>query len=256
MPSPKRYTLFATLSALLILTACGPATLPGPGAIDDPYEAQNRQMHAFNRSLDRSLVRPGSNVVGESLPGPVLVGVGRMSSNLSQPSYVVNNILQLRLGRALHNTARFVINSTIGVAGIFDPATSMGLEGHPTDFGETLHVWGTPEGAYTELPFLGPSTSRHAVGRVVDIALDPINTLHPRPANIARGVHVVSGLGNRHSNTGFIDSILYESEDSYAQTRSIYLQNRRFQLRNGTASNVIDPDEDSDGDLLFDPYED
>lgn len=254
MPIYRTRSLCAVLGLLVTLSACGPAALPPASAINDPDEAQNRAAHEFNRGLDRALVRPTASALGSAIPEPVLVGVGRMSSNLNQPGYVVNNVLQFRFGQAIHNTARFVINTTIGIGGIFDPASAMGLEERDTDFGETLHLWGAPEGSYMELPVLGPSTSRDTVGRVVDFALNPLRGLDTRPRNVTRGIDVAAGFGNRHRFGGTIDSVLYESEDSYAQARSIYLQNRRFELRGDADPGFIDPYEDPYGELFFDPY--
>ncbi len=249
-----RFRFLLALPILALVAACGPATLPPGDQVNDPFEGQNRAMHEFNRGLDRGLVRPASSAIGGAVPDPVLVGVSRASSNLSQPGYVVNDLLQLRLADAIHNTSRFVINSTIGILGIFDPATAMGLDERDTDFGETLHVWGVPEGSYVELPVFGPSTSRDTVGRVVDIALNPLRGLDAREANVARGVNIASRFGDRHRFAGTIDGILYESEDSYLQARSIYLQNRRFELRgDDPAAEYFDPYEDPYADPFFDP---
>lgn len=251
--SELRAPIWPALLLLATLSACGPATLPSGATIDDPHEAQNRAVHEFNRDVDRALVRPAASSLGAAVPDPVLVGIGRMSSNLSHPSYVVNDVLQLRLADAIHNTSRFVINSTIGILGIFDPASAMGLDERETDFGETLHVWGVPEGSYVELPIFGPSTSRDTVGRVVDIALNPLRGLEPDAANTVRGINVTSRFGDRHRFGGTIDSILYESEDSYAQARLLYLQNRRFELRGDAEPEYFDPYEDPYDDLFFEP---
>jgi phospholipid-binding lipoprotein MlaA len=164
---------------------------------------------------------------------------------------VVNGVLQGRPGPALQNTLRFVVNTTIGVGGLFDPARAMGIEGKPTDFGETLHVWGLPEGAYQELPLFGPSTDRDTVGAIVDLAMNPVRLAFPgRAGDAATVASFASTLGDRYRYSDTVDSILYDSADSYAQARLLYLQNRRYEL--GQTGGTTDG-----SDAVFvDPYED
>jgi phospholipid-binding lipoprotein MlaA len=221
----------------LALSALGACAAPAPPAEPfDPSEAQNRKTHAFNKSLDKALFGPASEGYGTAIPEPVQRGVQNFAGNLDLPGDVLNGILQGRPGRAAENTVRFVLNTTIGVGGLFDPARAIGVEGKPTDFGETLHVWGVAEGAYQELPGLGPSTDRDTVGRVVDIFINPVRLAVPDEGRLAlTGLGAVSTLGDRYRFGDTVDSILYESADSYAQTRLLYLQNRRFELGQTTA---------------------
>ena len=239
-------TIAAALAILLLLDACGPVS--APTGINDPNEAANREVHAANKALDRVLVDPASTAYGKAVPGPLRQGVQNFADNLDAPGDVVNGLLQGRPGPALANTARFVINTTVGIGGLFDPAKAMGIYRKSTDFGETLHVWGFPEGAYGELPLLGPSTSRDTVGRVVDVVLNPMRLALPaREGNIATAASVASRLGDRFKFGTTVDSILYDSADSYAQARILYLQNRRFELGQEVASDTIDPYEDPYG---------
>jgi len=234
-----------SLVILAGLAACGPA--PAPQGINDPYETENRATHAFNVALDRNILKPLSSGMGG---GPVSTGIGNFADNLGTPGDVVNNLLQVRLGRATHNTLRFAINSTIGMGGIFDPATAMGVTEKKTDFGETLHVWGVEEGAYVELPLLGPSTQRDALGSVVDLALDPMNYLLPRPESyVGTMAKLAAKLGDRGRYSATVDSILYDSADSYIQARLLYLQNRRYELgqTSGESASFEDPYEDPYG---------
>lgn len=229
--------------AIILLGACSSAT--GPDGINDPYEARNREVHGANVGLDRGLVRPVSQGYGKTLPEPVRRGVGNFASNLSLPGIVVNDLLQFRLEDALNNSARFLLNSTVGLAGVLDPASAVGVEKRSTDFGETLHVWGAQEGAYVELPLLGPSTTRDAIGKVVDTVMDPLSLAIPRPERfIGTAASVADKVGDRYQYSDFVDSILYESADSYAQARLLYLQNRRFELRRGEEPDYVDPYED------------
>lgn len=236
----KRTAAFTGL-ALAALSAC--TTPEGPTEVFDPYEAQNRDVHAFNVAVDRAVLRPVAVAYGD-LPRPVKAGVANFSENLDTPKYIVNDALQGDVEDGVHNLFRFIINSTFGIAGLFDPAGAMGLEPRDNDFGRTLHAWGADEGAYVELPFLGPSTERDAAGRVTDFVLNPVSYVLPSDEAWISPASTVAGLVDTRSRLlGPIDGVLYESADSYAQSRIVYLQNRRFEL------GATEPD-------YFDPYED
>lgn len=234
----------AALLAALWLAACGPAAIPD--GIQDPHEAQNRAIHTENVALDKALVRPASETYGV-FPKPLRQGVGHFADNIDTPRMVVNSILQGRVEDAVHSTFRFVLNSTIGIGGLFDPATGIGLESRNTDFGETLHVWGAPEGNYVELPVIGPSTDRDAAGLIVDRFLNPFSYILPSPQRYAPVVAGgLSKLGERATYGSTVDSVLYDSADSYAQSRTIYLQNRRYRLLRFHTG--------EDGEGYLDPY--
>ncbi|CAN1558253.1 VacJ Surface lipoprotein [Paracoccaceae bacterium] len=235
------------LVGLGLLAGCSGA--PGPNGIDDPYEATNRRIHEFNRGLDRALVGPAAKGYGSIVPKPVTRVVGNLAGTLDLPGDIANDLLQLRVADAAQNFLRLGVNLTMGVGGLFDASTAIGLPGKPTDFGETLHVWGAGEGAYVELPFAGPSTVRDTVGTVVDIALNPVRlVLPPREAMAATGIKLFSRVGDRDRFSETVESILYDSADSYAQARLLYLQNRRFTLARGK--------EAANDDDFIDPYED
>lgn len=256
----------ALLTSALLVAGC--AAPSGPDAINDPFEPANRKVHGFNKAVDRALVGPASKGVG-IVPEPVRQGIDNVADTLSLPGDIANNLLQLRLADAGQNTLRLGVNLTFGLAGLLDVSTELGLEGQPTDFGETLHVWGVGEGPYLELPLAGPSTARDTVGMAVDIALDPVGRVLPvHEANAALAIRLFSRLGDRDRFSDTVDSLLYESADSYAQARLLYLQNRRFELGQGggatsTASDdgFIDPYADTESaapadDGFIDPYED
>lgn len=237
----------ALLCSGLALSACGPATLPT--GYDDPLETQNRKVHEFNRGVDRALLRPAASGYDTVVPGPLKRGVSNVASNLDAPGDIVNGLLQGRPHHAAQNTLRFAMNTVVGIGGLFDVSTALGLPAEPTDFGETMHVWGVGEGRYLEFPFMGPTTERDLAGTVVDVALNPVRLALPaREGNVATGLKIASRLGDRARFSDTIDALLYESADSYAQARLLYLQNRRFAL--GAAGGA-----DTD-DTLLDPYED
>jgi phospholipid-binding lipoprotein MlaA len=234
--------------ALLATAACSVAP---PGVdIHDPYEPVNRQVHAFNVGLDSAILRPTSRAAAQ-LPPEVRRPIANFADNVGLPGTVLNGLLQGDIGGAATNTFRFLINSTVGVLGLFDPAGAIGLAADKTDFGETLAVWGIPEGAYLELPILGPSTERDALGEIVDFLIDPLKNVGTdamrRYGTVAR---VAARIIDRVQYASTVDSILYESADSYAQLRLFYLQNRRFELA-GAAGNTYLPPETG---LYIDPY--
>ncbi len=230
---------------VVFLLAAGCADPVTRGDIHDPFEPTNRKIHGANKTLDRALLRPAANEYGH-LPPELRQGASNFADNLSVPGTVVNDLLQFHIEDAIHNTLRFAINTTVGLGGLWDPASKAGIEPRPSDFGETLHVWGFGEGAYVELPLLGPSTTRDTVGIVADIFLDPMGNILPADAQwLIPASFVTNKLNDRASFSQTVDSVLYESEDSYAQTRLFYLESRRFQL--GGA--------DEAEDELYDLYE-
>ncbi|MGP1355621.1 MlaA family lipoprotein [Roseicyclus sp.] len=247
------------LAAALALAACGPATLPPGDTIADASEAQNRAVHRFNVSLDRALVGPAANAYGNAIPRPVRRGVSNFASNLNQPGYVLNDLLQLRVEDAVRNTLRFAVNTTVGIGGLFDPATAIGLPAEETGFGETMHVYGLGEGDYHVLPVFGPSTTRDSVGLVLDFALNPLrHVVEPPETGYLTGARVLARFGDRHDFAGTIEDVLYGSEDSYVTMRSLYLQNRRFELGGGSQDAYFDPyaggEPGAAADIHADPY--
>lgn len=235
---------------LLALMAC--ASAPAPQGINDPLEPLNRGVHGVNVALDKAIVGPGSDAYGAVIPQPVQRAVNNVAGTLDLPGDIVNNILQANVEDAGINSLRLAANLTLGVFGLFDAATAIGLPQRPTDFGETLHVWGVGEGVYVELPVFGPSTARDAVGLAVDIAANPVRVLAKgSEANAATLAGVFARLGDRYHYSDTVESILYESADSYAQARLLYLQYRRFALGQ---SATAEPGTVDDG--FVDPYED
>ena len=237
--SRNRVVWVSLLLGFMPLAACSVA--PVGSDFNDPFEATNRQIHDFNKSIDSAILRPAGQIAAEApvfITGPIV----NFSDNVSLPGMVVNNVLQGDADGVITNTMRFLLNSTVGVLGLFDPAGAIGITEVSTDFGETLQVWGMPEGAYLELPLLGPSTERDAVGRVVDFVLDPLERVG-LPAQIDYGTAARIGekIIDRGAFGDTLDSVLYDSADSYAQARLIYLQNRRFELGEAAADAYIDP---------------
>ena len=231
--------LFLTVAAC---TAVDGDAMTADG-IYDPYEAQNRHVHAFNRDMDKVFVRPISIVYTTVLPDEIEDSVNNFSRNLSSPSIVVNSILQGDLRGAGIGTVRFATNSTLGLLGLFDAASDFGVPEHDTDFGETLYVWGVGEGAYLELPLYGYSNQRDAVGVLVDFFTNPLSYvgLDSPEKYVSGGTRVARAFSERGRFADTVDSILYDSADSYAQTRLIGTQILRFELGDEGADTQNDP---------------
>ncbi|WP_245759567.1 MlaA family lipoprotein [Poseidonocella sedimentorum] len=229
------------MPALALVAGCALPEAPAPAGIEDPFEERNRRVHAANKGIDRAVLRPVARAYGAVVPGVAQTGLRNVANTLDLPGTVVNNLLQLDLPSAARNSARFTINATLGIGGLFDPAGEMGLAEADTDFGETLHVWGVPEGAYVELPVFGPSNKRDALGTVVDIVLNPLGPmLSDETRRVVTAIEVGEVVDTRNRYAVMIDGVLYESADSYAQSRLLYLQNRRFTLH----TDIATPDED------------
>ncbi|NDV02868.1 MlaA family lipoprotein [Pseudoroseicyclus tamaricis] len=241
-------------AALLALAACTPA--PPGTQVHDPYEARNRAVHAFNIKADTVALRPLGQAANAVVPEGIGAAIVTFSDNASLPGMALNGLLQGNIEDAAVNSGRFVFNTLFGFLGFGDPAAEIGLYERDTDFGETLAVWGAPEGAYLELPLLGPSTERDAAGELVDILLDPLEWVGSDAVEAYRRYGTAAYVGEqiveRGQFMGTVDGLLYESADSYAQARLAYLQNRRFQL--GPASGAGGGAAQADG--FVDPFAD
>ena len=237
---------------VVTLAACStpPANHPA-GEPWDPYENTNRKIHSFNKGVDRAILRPVANTYSGIMGDEVEDAISQFSDNLSMPGAVVNNVLQGNMKGATEDTYRFVVNTTLGLFGFIDVATDLNMpDATDTDFGETLAVWGVPEGAYVERPIFGPSTQRDSFGNLVDLFLNPLDYWIRDPEEYwTAGASVSSTLTQRSRCGSTIDSVLYDSADSYAQSRSLYLQNRRFEVGSTVSDAYLDPYDDPYLDL-------
>ena len=214
---------------------------PLEDGISDPYEASNRQTHEINKSLDKNIIRPMAIIYGDITPIKLQSVVNNMSMNFSLPRYSMNYILQGELMNASRSSMKFLVNSTLGVGGIYDFSSQLGLTSEKTDFGETMAKWGFREGPYLEILVLGPSNQRDGIGKLVDLVLDPVSLIGVGAKSAATATSVAFGLSARSQFRESIDSILYESADSYAQSRLFFLQNRRYELGTNKTEHYIDP---------------
>lgn len=240
-PAARRNALLAAVAALG-LAGCGASD----EGVNDPFEPANRAVHQFNKAADAVFFKPASRGFGGAVPAPVRRSLANAGSNLDAPRVVANHLLQGDVESAVHGTFRFLVNTTLGLFGLFDPAQDFGLEERDTGFADTLATWGVVEGPYLELPLFGPSTVRDAFGNAVDIATNPAGRLFGDDAETVAGLTALPRvLNSRYEFAETFDSVLYDSADSYEQLRLYYLDSRRFEL--GGSSGAAD---------AFDPYED
>lgn len=227
----------ACLAAPAVASAQDAETAPEAApavAQGDPWEGMNRDLYAFHEGVDNAVIEPVARGYRAVTPGPVRSGVRNFLRNLRGPVILANDVLQGEIGRASTTAGRFAINTTIGIAGIFDPATSMGLERHDEDFGQTLAVWGVPSGPYIFVPLLGPSTVRDGAGRIVDVAFDPLTWAEFDDVNAARAARTVTaGIAARESVIEAVDDVRENSLDPYVSIRSSYALLRQSAIQNG-----------------------
>lgn len=227
------------LAAVAVVSGC--ATIPADAGNDarDPIESFNRQVFEFNDVVDRAVLKPVAEAYRFVLPEPVRDCLGNAFSNLREPSNAINNLLQGKAIDAISDTCRFVVNSTVGLLGCFDPARQMGLEKHNEDFGQTLGRWGAGPGPYLVLPILGPSSVRDAVGTlVVESYLDPNFYINDIPVrNWILGTRVVD---QRAQLLQADDLISGAALDKYRFIRDGYLQRRRSLVYDGSPPPAAD----------------
>lgn len=217
--------------ALALLAAAGCATTGGEGDARDPWESANRAMYSFNEGFDEALARPVATAYRDLLHPEIRDRVRNFFSNIGDIFIGLNNMLQGKLQDGVEDWARFVFNSTIGLLGINDVASDMGLEKHNEDFGQTFGRWGVGDGPYVVLPILGSSTVRDTFGTVIDIYADPVGDFRPiRLRNSA----VVLRLTNTRADLLEASRILEEAAlDKYVFQRDAYLQRRRSLIYDG-----------------------
>ena len=219
--------------------------------VKDCFEGINRGIFAFNQVLDASIFEPLAKGY-RLLPSPIRSGTSNFLSNLSLVVTVPNNVLQGDIGLAGKNTARFAVNSTIGILGLFDPATKLGLNDYnKEDYGQTLGRWGVGEGCYIVLPVLGPSTARDTIGSFANyLGGDAWYNI-----TVGQDTHYVSdfdyyaskgadGIDFRAKNLEAINNLEKNSIDFYASVKSLYLQDRKKRILNSDA--IIETQDDSD----------
>jgi phospholipid-binding lipoprotein MlaA len=216
---------------LVALLAAGCASTPGRTTNNDPYEGFNRGVYKFNDTLDRAALKPIAKGYRKVTPSFVRTGIGNVISNLEYPGTFVNQFLQGKWVLGFRDTGRFLINSTLGVAGIFDVATPLGLEKNDEDFGQTLAFWGVSSGPFLNLPLLGPSSLRDAPMRALDFLTNPLQYTDV-PWEADWGMRAVTIVHSR-SELLPLDETLKRTYDPYAFIRDAWVQQREFNVFDG-----------------------
>jgi phospholipid-binding lipoprotein MlaA len=228
MQQGQKITLIAALVVLLgLVSGCASTPNGDPG---DPYENTNRKIYNFNDSLDRKIMQPIARGYVNVTPKPVRSGVTNFFDNVGSLNVIANDLLQGKGVQFLSDTGRFVVNSTIGLGGLFDPAKKMGLRAHNEDLGQTFGVWGAGEGAYLNIPLAGPSSFRNAPGIVSAMLLNPLTYLNP-VVNIP--LAVVSAVNTRANLLDATNIRDQAALDPYTFVREAYRQQREYKIYDG-----------------------
>jgi phospholipid-binding lipoprotein MlaA len=228
------------LVAGMMLAGC--ASLPDSAKADprDPWERFNRASFKVNDALDRAILRPTSRAYVKVMPRVVRTGVSNFFDNLETATTLINDALQGKMAAAGHDTARLLMNSTLGLGGLFDPATAAGIDKNDEDFGQTLGKWGVPSGPYLMVPLFGPSSLRDLPARGVDTFTDPSHYLED---DSTRYTLTAIEIVDLRAGLLDLDDQLNQSFDRYAFVRNAWLQRRAFKVSDG---NVEDETFDED----------
>jgi phospholipid-binding lipoprotein MlaA len=247
MPHIRKKLLWSCLWALSL---GGCATVEGPRDPQDPWEGFNRSMYSFNTKLDKAL-KPVAKGYRAITPDPVETGITNFFANLEEIQTLVNDLLQFKPLDALSDTGRLVVNTTLGIGGLFDVATPMGLSKHEEDMGQTLGSWGVGSGPYIMLPFFGPSSPRDAFGLAADYAFDPIREVDD--TSTRNSLYALEIIDTRAQLLPVDDIIDQAALDPYIYIRDAWLQRRRSLVHDGNPP----PDKgDEEIDIFADDEED
>lgn len=230
---PSGLKAMACASLVLVVQGCASTPAPGSGAqANDPIEAFNRSVFAFNETLDENVLKPVATGYKAVLPSVARTGVTNFYNNFEDAWSAVNSLLQLKLEAAATSTMRVVMNSTLGIGGLFDWATELRVPRHNEDFGQTLGHWGVGEGPYVVWPLLGPSTARDSVALPLDLAAGPNLFVDSTAWSIGLPVlNVINTRANLLDTTALLDDIVL---DKYIFVRDGFLQRRRNQVYDGS----------------------
>ena len=227
----------AVVGLLLCCGGCAtsssaPSNAEDAASENDPAEGVNRAIFKANLAADHAVMRPVAEAYTEHVPEVVQTGVHNVVQNLKEPAVAANDLLQGNLSHAWQSVQRLAVNTTVGAVGMVDVAAKWGLPPHKADFGQTLAVWGVGEGPFVELPLLGPSNPRDAVGTVVDLALNPLTFVGGAPATYA-GVATGGAdfVDKRAQHLEDLDTLERNSLDYYVTLRSVYRQHREAEIK-------------------------
>jgi len=230
---------------VLILSGCASST-DNYSDPNDPFESLNRATYSFNKAIDSAVLKPVAKGYDTVAPEPFKVGVSNFFSNLGELPTIINGLLQGKFNNAFSDTARFVINSTLGIAGLIDVATDLGLDEHDEDFGQTLGAWGFDSGSYLMLPFLGPTTVRDIFGVPIDGYLSFSRQVDHVPT---KNTLYLFRLVDLRYRLLAIDGQLDDALDEYSFVKDAFLMRREYQVYDG---NPPEEDDFYDDDCEYD----
>ena len=265
--SAVRRLVFAAVATLWALTGSAhgqfrapvvkakPAPASDALAIEDPFEGMNRRFYAIHQAIDHAILRPLALGYSHATTGGIRQGLHNFVTEVGEPVVFGNDVLQLRVKRAATTLVRFVVNATVGVAGLLDPATRIGLPHHDNGFGATLGRYGVKPGPYIFLPLIGPSDFRDLIGTGIDFYSDPVGRIHyPKRGYVLLGIGIVSGLDQRAQAEADLQQIESMGTDSYATLRSLFLQQREADIRGDEPVRIQDlPSFDDDAPVSAAP---
>jgi phospholipid-binding lipoprotein MlaA len=224
----KSIVFFTVMLVTVAATGCASFRTAAPG---DPLEPINRGIFSFNNTFDHYLFKPIAKGYDAVVPGPVKTGVSNVFQNVSDMQSIVSDAVQLKPAKLGDDLGRVLLNSTIGIGGIFDLATPMGIERGDEDFGQSFGYWGLGPGPYLMLPFMGPSSLRDIAGRGIDGQIDPFSLLSSVPVrNSLTGLRVVDARVGLFPAEALMNQAAL---DRYTFLRSAYLQRRESQVLDG-----------------------
>src|SRR5271155_3060244 len=239
----------AALAMVFALSASACVTLPpnSQRVPQDPWESWNRGVYKVNDKIDRAIAKPVARGYVRVVPRFIRTGISNFFDNLDTPTVMINDALQGKFGASANDLGRFLLNSTVGLGGVLDPATSAGLNKNNEDFGQTLGHYGVHAGPFVELPLLGPSDLRDAPSRVVDTYTNPRQ--YVKNDYVRYGL-LLPSLINERASLLSLDDTLKNVYDPYAFIRDAYLARRAYLVSDGkvTEEPLVDPGEDSDSD--------
>ena len=213
--------------------------------IDDPFEDLNRDIFIFNEKLDEKLLKPAALTYRNVTPQFARTGVTNFFNNLEEIDTTINQVLQGEIKYAFNDASRFVINSTIGLLGLIDVASKMGLERHEEDFGQTLGVWGFNSGPYIMIPFLGPSNPRDLLSRPISSFLSGTFAMEDNDVKLT-----LIGIDALETRERLLDAETLIIGDKYIFVKDAYVQSREYEINNGSTENdeFLDDMDDIFGD--------
>ncbi len=237
--TPNKPNMSLSLVIFLLIFMSGCSTMST--SKNDPLEPMNRAIFGFNEIIDDNVLKPVAKTYKYITPDPVETGVSNFFSNVGEVSTIANDVLQLKFSQASYDLARFSINTTIGILGIFDVASSMGFEKNKEDFGQTLGYWGIPQGPYLVIPFFGPSSIRDAPGLYADMQISPIEQLHNKEELGLTTLKIVDIRARLLRATKILDAA---AKDKYIFIRESYLQQRETLVNDGKNTEEFEIDVD------------